>query len=139
MVAFHIFCLDLSCALFRSSIGFLSLFEHYENISVGSHLKCPHHPIWVICSESHYTVAFSLDPTLADKHEDGQCRTHGVFDLYYYDELAKQKEEIRLTVDITKKGPAPRDGDLEPPINECIRTKWGKHARIDWNGVEPIL
>ncbi len=120
----------------RSSLGFLSLFEHYENISVGTFFKQPLWPIWVVCSESHYTVLFSTDVALAGPPPP----SGGVFDLFYYDELAKQKEEIRLTVDTTHRGPAPKqDRDLEPPINECIRTKWGKHARIDWNGVEPIL
>jgi len=120
----------------RSQIGFLSLFEHYENLEVGGFLKQPTYPIWVVCSESHYTVLLSLDPAMAG----APPASGGKFDLYYYDELAKQKEEIRLTVDCTHSGPAPKsDRDLEPPINECIRTKWGKHARIDWNGVEPIL
>jgi hypothetical protein len=118
----------------RSSIGFLSLFEHYENIEVGSFLKQPVYPIWVICSESHYTVGWCLDSAATTS-----IPGNGVFDLMYYDELANQKEEIKLTIDTTKKGAPPKDGDLEPPINECIRTKWGKNARIDWNGVEPIL
>lgn len=74
----------------RCSVGFLSLFEHYEYIEVGSHLKTPEYPIWVICSESHYTVIFGLEKKLVD--------STGVFDLYYYDELANQEEEIRLTI-----------------------------------------
>jgi hypothetical protein len=62
------------------------------------------------------------------------------FDLYYYDELANQSEEIRLTIDLTSKSSAPTSkNDLEPPLNQCIRTKWGSHARVDWNGTEPIL
>jgi hypothetical protein len=122
----------------RASIGLLSLFEHYENISVGSFLKQPQWPVWVVCSESHYTVLFSLERDHAGAPPPPSAG--GVFDLYYYDELAKQREEIRLTVDLTQRGPAPKAvGDLEPPINECVRTKWGKQARIDWNGVEPIL
>ena len=41
----------------QSAVGFLSLFEHYDIIRVGSFFKDPQFPIWVICSESHYTVA----------------------------------------------------------------------------------
>jgi len=123
----------------RASVGFLSLFEHYDNIAVGSFLKQPLYPIWVVCSESHYTVLFGLekDLTAAPVAVPPGAR----FELYYYDQLAKQREEIRLSVDTTQRGPAPKPQgeDLEPPINECIRTKWGKNARIDWNGVEPIL
>lgn len=108
----------------RARVGFLSLFEHYEHLSVGSFLKCPQSPVWVVCSESHYSVLFALDPDLVDQPPKG-----GVFDLYYYDELANQKEEIRLTVDLTQSTPAPRDGDLEPPINGTHSSKSGSGRR----------
>lgn len=104
----------------RSSIGFLSLFEHYENILVGSYFKQPVYPIWVICSESHYTVAWALETDATTT-----LPPSGIFDLMYYDELANQKEEIRLTVDTSKRGPPPKDGDLEPPINGQTREKDG--------------
>ena len=42
----------------QSDIGLLSLFEHYKSIKVGNNLKNPKFPIWVICSESHFTVLF---------------------------------------------------------------------------------
>jgi len=41
----------------KSDIGLLSLFEVYRSIQVGSYLKAPKFPIWIICSESHYSVA----------------------------------------------------------------------------------
>ncbi|CAN0425080.1 unnamed protein product, partial [Laminaria digitata] len=31
---------------------------------VGDRLKTPEVPVWVVCSESHYSVLFSLDPSL---------------------------------------------------------------------------
>lgn len=96
----------------RAEIGFLSLFEHYENIAVGSHLKSPRLPIWVVCSESHYTILFGLDPALSTT-----VPPQGRFDLFYYDELARQREEIRLSIDVSKETPPQKDGDLEPPIN----------------------
>jgi len=96
----------------RAEIGFLSLFEHYENIAVGSHLKSPRLPIWVVCSESHYTILFGLDPALSTS-----VPPLGRFDLFYYDELARQREEIRLSIDVSKSTPPQKDGDLEPPIN----------------------
>ena len=43
----------------RSEIGLLSLFEHYQSCAVGENLKTPLFPIWIVCSESHYTVLFS--------------------------------------------------------------------------------
>jgi ubiquitin carboxyl-terminal hydrolase MINDY-3/4 len=66
----------------QSDIGFLTLFEAYGYFQVGSNLKCPRLPIWIICSESHYSVLFSPDINLAKKKQS-------VFDLIYYDELAK--------------------------------------------------
>ncbi|KAI8928315.1 hypothetical protein BC831DRAFT_118215 [Entophlyctis helioformis] len=146
----------------RADIGQLSLFEHYNNIRVGDHVKNPVHPIFVICSESHYTVLFGLDalPTARDLGHKTR------FDVFYYDGLANQPEEIRLTV--TSKaavagghggspgaggaatdamygrsagksvGPGRDHDDLEPPIELCLRTKW-VNAHVDWNGTEPLL
>lgn len=117
----------------QSDIGFLSLFEHYKSCEVGVNYKTPKYPIWVICSESHFSVLFSADRNLLD-----DWRLEKKFDLYYYDGLARQDEEIRLTVDTTRECPEYKDTDLVPPLEHCIRTRW-KNAFIDWNGSEPIL
>ncbi|XP_013914679.1 PREDICTED: protein FAM188B-like [Thamnophis sirtalis] len=77
----------------RSNIGLLSLFEHYDVCQVGCYLKTPRFPIWVVCSESHFSVLFCLRKDLL-----GDWRTERRFDLYYYDGLANQQEEIRLTI-----------------------------------------
>ncbi|MBN3273721.1 MINY4 hydrolase, partial [Polyodon spathula] len=77
----------------RSDIGLLSLFEHYNLCKVGSYLKTPKYPIWVICSESHFSVLFCVRKELMN-----DWRMERRFDLYYYDGLANQQEEIRLTV-----------------------------------------
>uniref|UniRef100_A0A8C0H694 Ubiquitin carboxyl-terminal hydrolase MINDY n=1 Tax=Chelonoidis abingdonii TaxID=106734 RepID=A0A8C0H694_CHEAB len=77
----------------RSDIGLLSLFEHYDVCQVGCYLKTPRYPIWVVCSESHFSVLFCLRKDLL-----GDWKTERRFDLYYYDGLANQEEEIRLTV-----------------------------------------
>lgn len=60
---------------------------------VGCFLKTPRFPIWVVCSESHFSILFSLQSELLS-----DWRTERLFDLYYYDGLANQQEEIRLTV-----------------------------------------
>lgn len=117
----------------RSNIGFLSLFEHYNVCQVGCFLKTPRFPIWVVCSESHFSILFSLQSELLS-----DWRTERLFDLYYYDGLANQQEEIRLTVDTTKTTPEDSCGDLVPPLELCIRTKW-KGASVNWNGSDPIL
>uniref|UniRef100_A0A8C8ZUW0 Ubiquitin carboxyl-terminal hydrolase MINDY n=1 Tax=Prolemur simus TaxID=1328070 RepID=A0A8C8ZUW0_PROSS len=117
----------------RSDIGFLSLFEHYNVCQVGCFLKTPRFPIWVVCSESHFSVLFSLQQELLC-----DWRTERLFDLYYYDGLANQQEQIRLTVDTTQTIPEDSDNDLVPPLELCIRTKW-KGALVNWNGSDPIL
>ncbi|XP_040820932.1 probable ubiquitin carboxyl-terminal hydrolase MINDY-4 [Ochotona curzoniae] len=117
----------------RSDIGFLSLFEHYSVCQVGCFLKTPRFPIWVVCSESHFSVLFSLQPQLLC-----DWKAERLFDLYYYDGLANQQEQIRLTVDTTQICAEDKDKDLVPPLELCIRTKW-KGALVNWNGSDPIL
>ncbi|OQR89912.1 hypothetical protein THRCLA_09511 [Thraustotheca clavata] len=119
----------------QGTVGFLTLFEAYEYMVVGQHLKQPYIDIWVICSESHYSVLFG-DPkkriTTGDKS----------FDLFYFDGLANQDELIRLTIDPNgleePMKPNHNDKTLVPPLDLVIRTKWSL-ATIDWNGTEPLL
>jgi len=114
----------------QSEVGLLSLFEHYDSIKIGEFYKSPKFPIWLVCSESHFTVLFSLKMN-ASKGD--------IFDLYYYDGLARQDEIIKLTVNCQLKcSEAEIVGTLVPPIEHCIRTKWPK-AVISWNETEPIL
>ncbi|KAI3825869.1 hypothetical protein L1987_07569 [Smallanthus sonchifolius] len=50
-------------------VGFLTLLESLNFCKVGQSLKSPKWPIWVIGSESHYTVLFALDPQVQDENE----------------------------------------------------------------------
>ena len=82
------------------------------------------------------------------------------FDLIYYDGLANQDAEIRLTVstvrrplvqkrrpDVFESGTASSNSgnnnttthhkDLVPPLEHVIRTRW-PDAKVDWNGTEPL-
>ncbi|NXF09257.1 MINY4 hydrolase, partial [Smithornis capensis] len=102
----------------RSDIGLLSLFEHYDVCQVGCYLKTPKYPIWLVCSESHFSVLFCLEKDLLSDWKTGRR-----FDLYYYDGLANQDEEIRLTVDTTQVCTEDKESDLTPPLEHCIRTK----------------
>lgn len=118
----------------RQNIGFLSLFEHYESCQVGTYMKTPKYPIWVICSESHFSVLFCLKKELMN-----DWKVERRFELYYYDGLARQDQEIKLSIDTTNRFfQPPSDNELVPPLDMCIRTKW-KDAEIDWNGTEPLL
>lgn len=50
-------------------VGFLTLLESLNFCKVGQHLKCPNWPIWVVGSESHYTVLFALDTIVQEENE----------------------------------------------------------------------
>ncbi|KAA0153187.1 hypothetical protein FNF29_03375 [Cafeteria roenbergensis] len=72
----------------------LTLFEHYGHAPVGSRLKDPAVPVWVVCSESHFTALWSADPSVVDDGgDDGRA-----VELWYWDGLARQEEEIHFTV-----------------------------------------
>ncbi|KAM7302283.1 putative ubiquitin carboxyl-terminal hydrolase MINDY-4 isoform X1 [Ixodes scapularis] len=113
-----------------SNIGLLSLYEHYNSCQVGSYYKDPRFPIWIVLSESHFSVLFSKCRLALDPGERQ-------FELYYYDGLNKQDDEIRLTVD-PNAGVTDDDIVMTPPLELCIRTRW-KGASVSWNNVEPLL
>lgn len=120
----------------RSEIGFLTLFEAYQYMQVGSYYKQPHLPIWIICSESHYSIMFSPNINLVR-----QPQLYNQFDLIYYDELARQEEDIVLTCQLGKfhgSNNLNEASEIVPPIDAVIRTKWAT-AVISWNGREKIL
>ncbi|KAG4086199.1 hypothetical protein H8356DRAFT_1298013 [Neocallimastix lanati (nom. inval.)] len=129
----------------QPNIGHLSLFEHYRSIIVGSYYKNPKYPIFIVCSESHYTVLFSLDKDVVSTK-----RNISMFDLFYYDQLSNQQEEIKLTLTLLNDGYEGGEDDnngdeiidhhekLVPPLNLCIKTKW-KNVNIDWNNTDPLL
>ncbi|CAA0810010.1 ubiquitin interaction motif-containing protein [Striga hermonthica] len=50
-------------------VGFLTLLESLNYCKVGQNLKCPNRPIWVVGSESHYTVLFAPDSRVQDENE----------------------------------------------------------------------
>jgi len=55
----------------RPSVGYLSILESLRYVTVGTFLKTPEHPIWVIASETHMTVIFSPDTRLVNE-SDGE-------------------------------------------------------------------
>ncbi|KAL8167262.1 hypothetical protein V2J09_008761 [Rumex salicifolius] len=67
--------IDLGGGMFLNGIptnvqvGFLTLLESLNFCKVGQNLKHPKWPIWVVGSESHYTVLFALEPNVQDENE----------------------------------------------------------------------
>jgi len=118
----------------RAPVGFLSLFEAYKCIEVGGRMKGPTFPVWIVCAESHYTVLFAADTTV-DPRDDKRA-----VDLYYFDQLGRQSEPIKLSVKPRSLPSHLETGfeESESMIDKCIRTKW-KEAGVDWNGNDVIL
>ncbi|XP_046743883.1 ubiquitin carboxyl-terminal hydrolase MINDY-3 homolog isoform X3 [Diprion similis] len=48
----------------QNSVGFLAFLEHLRYCEVGTFLKAPSHPIWVLGSDTHLTVLFSPERRL---------------------------------------------------------------------------
>ncbi|PIM97381.1 hypothetical protein CDL12_30149 [Handroanthus impetiginosus] len=67
--------MDLGSGMFVKGIstavevGFLTLLEFLNFCKVGQYLKCPRWPIWVVGSESHYSVLFALDTRVQEENE----------------------------------------------------------------------
>lgn len=56
----------------QNNIGFLTIMEHMQYCTVGSFYKNPKHPVWVLGSETHLTVLFSLERRLAAPETIGE-------------------------------------------------------------------
>lgn len=108
-------------------------------------------PIWVVCSESHFTILYQL---LSQNQEpSGKASSDCDFALMYYDGLANQEQPIKLTVsktlqpnaiakhdetgEVQQKGTTAIDS-LVPPLEHVLHTKWSE-ATVHWSGCEPIL
>ena len=119
----------------RGDVGFLTLHEAYGYYKVGDRLKDPRDPVWVVYSESHYSVLFAPPASKTASR---------AFDLYYWDGLANQDEVIRLSVDAAYYGDEERPPSIDderaliPPLDLVVRSKW-PDANVDWNATDPIL
>ncbi|CAE8625123.1 unnamed protein product [Polarella glacialis] len=123
----------------RPQVGFLSLFEAFGSLEVGSLLKRPEWPVWVVHAESHYSLLFGC-PAPMDKSGCRLLPSDVTSDVWYYDPLGRQDEEKRITVTPGQRSEAADEDDLESNgmIAKVIRTLWGATADLDWNGSEPI-
>eukprot|EP00933_Yihiella_yeosuensis_P045851 TRINITY_DN41280_c0_g1_i1.p1 TRINITY_DN41280_c0_g1~~TRINITY_DN41280_c0_g1_i1.p1 ORF type:complete len:204 (-),score=31.87 TRINITY_DN41280_c0_g1_i1:425-1036(-) len=118
----------------QPKVGFLSLFEAFGSLHVGTFLKSPRWPVWVVHAESHYSVLFGSETQESSETDSDPS------DVWYYDPLGRQDEEKRITVTPSGLANAPDEDDLETNgmIAKVIRTRWGLMADLNWNGAEPI-
>jgi len=66
----------------QSEVGFMTLLEHLRYCQVGTYLKNPCNPVWVLGSDTHLTVLFSFDQNLVSKETQADIarRTFKLFD-----------------------------------------------------------
>ena len=113
----------------KSEVGFLTLLEHYGYTKVEKHLKEPFLPIWVISTEYHYCLCFSMDFNAV--HDD-----HREFEIVYYDGLNHPMDFIVVEIMGNKEK---IKGKEEPLLDMALMTKWGKDREIIWKGYGPIF
>nr|CAD7257573.1 unnamed protein product [Timema shepardi] len=65
LLSMGLFFTELHGVDHQCEVGFLTLLEHLRYCEVGSFLKNPKHPIWVLASETHLTAARSFQIVLA--------------------------------------------------------------------------
>lgn len=110
----------------RSEIGFLSLEEHFDpkSFQVGSMLKTPKFPVWVVKTGERYGVLFSLNKDLVN-----DWKLERRFDLLFCTGSANRNSgtanESVLTID-TRDVFIPDDvfGEEPSDLENCVRTKW---------------
>jgi hypothetical protein len=119
-------------------------------LEVGQNLKSPQHPVWVVCSESHFSTIFLFDSTVSSTSSSSR-RLQPPLQLEYYDGLASQEGPIRLLL-----SPAPAGGGWSsrmagvgeergmwqgrpiPPLECVLETKW-QDVQVEWMGCDPIM
>lgn len=75
----------------QSEIGFITLMEQLRYCTVGSFMKNPKNPIWVIGSETHLTVLFSNEKSLVSPETPAEFarRVFGQYDTENSSEFPK--------------------------------------------------
>lgn len=110
----------------RNEIGFLSTEEHHDprSFQVGSMLKTPKFPVWVVKTGERYGVMFSLNKDLVN-----DWRLERRFDLFHCTGSSKRNstadESCVFVVDTRDLfNPDEEFGEEPSDAEYCIRTKW---------------
>jgi hypothetical protein len=128
----------------RARVGLLTLYEWYRYVEVGQHLKAPRLPVWVVCSESHFTVV-AAGP-------GGSATQQLPLQLVYFDGFANQETPIVLGLTHAQPGQEGWTsrmagvaeergvwrGQPIPPLEAVLATRW-PDAVVSWHGSEPIM
>lgn len=150
----------------QARVGLLTLFEWYRYVEVGQNLKCPKLPVWVVCSESHFTI-LALDAEqwqqTSSRKGDGVSRSMtagynsniqsaagAAVVLQFYDGMGNAECPIKLELQPAAAGgwSSKLEGVAEdrgtwqgkpiPPLECVVETKW-RDVEVAWHGSDPIL
>lgn len=99
----------------RPQVGLLTQLETYRLVQVGSFLKNPQFPIWVIASESHFTVLYS---------EDRNCDVKSSVEL-----VLENAKRVFHTKDVQDNGFV-QHADLEAILAELFEGESGESVRL---------
>uniref|UniRef100_A0A383VRI7 Deubiquitinating enzyme MINDY-3/4 conserved domain-containing protein n=1 Tax=Tetradesmus obliquus TaxID=3088 RepID=A0A383VRI7_TETOB len=147
----------------QARVGLLTLFEWYRYVEVGQNLKSPRFPVWVVCSESHFSTLALAAPQQQQQHHAAGSKGYiglssslqpapgSALVLEYYDGMARQEEPIRLELlpapggvgwSSRMAGVADERGCWQgrpiPPLECVVETKW-RDVAVAWHGSDPIL
>ncbi|XP_057380338.1 inactive ubiquitin carboxyl-terminal hydrolase MINDY-4B-like [Daphnia carinata] len=120
----------------RSPIGLLLWMRTEEKTAaykLGSRLKTPVYPIWLIIASEQSGVLFSDDRDLLRDY-----RSEIRFELHYH--TSSHNQLIPAVLVIRTKLPLEvHEEDVAlPTLDKIIRSKWSG-ARVSWNGMTPFL
>ncbi|XP_065056098.1 inactive ubiquitin carboxyl-terminal hydrolase MINDY-4B-like [Rhopilema esculentum] len=121
----------------RCEIGFLSYqeVENPKNITVGSMLKTPVFPIWVVFTSEKAGVLYCRKRQLLS-----DWKLERRFDLHYHGRMPRHlsipHEDIRLTIDTVRPfDPEETEYEFNSELEDTIRTKW-QDCVIEWNNYQ---
>ncbi|XP_046632540.1 inactive ubiquitin carboxyl-terminal hydrolase MINDY-4B-like isoform X2 [Daphnia pulicaria] len=120
----------------RSPIGLLIWMRNEEKTAsykLGSRLKTPIYPIWLIVASEQSGVLFSDDRDLLRDY-----RSEIRFQLHYYTSTQNQLTPAVLLIRTRMLLEVPEEEVSLPMLDKVIRTKWSG-ARVTWNGLTPFF
>ncbi|XP_076373217.1 inactive ubiquitin carboxyl-terminal hydrolase MINDY-4B-like [Tachypleus tridentatus] len=116
----------------RGEIGALVWNRNDESSTqLGSCLKTPSFPIWVIRAENKYGVLFHTRRDLTRDH-----RAEHRFDLHYFNGCPANHQPTILTLDTRYN--KPQDEYRMPVLERVLISKW-QGAQVSWNETTPYV
>ncbi|CAF0746276.1 unnamed protein product [Rotaria sp. Silwood1] len=115
----------------RSSVGFLYWSKYDEDSfwhkqEIGSMLRTPRVPVWLICLNRRYAIVFSTNINLLNN-----WIYENYFQLHVYSGLKKQEKSCIVSIDTRQQYPASIYGDFfeendqrVPDIIQLLQTRW---------------